>query len=134
MRKIITAALAAAALAAPAAAAPRNPDAELAKLLDGRVAGKPVDCISLHRLNATRIIDRRAIVYQDGRTLYVNTPRGGAETLRDDDVLLTKTFSDQLCSIDTVHLLDRYSHFPRGFVSLGAFVPYTLPPKAKPAS
>lgn len=134
MRNILTAALAAAALVAPAAAAPRNPDAELAKLLDGRVAGKPTDCISLHRANSSRIIDGRAIVYEDGRTLWVNRPRGGAQSLHDDDVLLTKTFGDQLCSVDSVQLIDRSSRFVRGFVILGDFVPYTLPPRVKPAS
>jgi hypothetical protein len=38
---------------------------------------------------------------------------------------VTKTFGSQLCSIDTVNLIDRASRFPHGFVSLGQFVPYT---------
>lgn len=131
MRKIILSLLAAAALAAPATAAPRlSPDAELAKLLDGRVPGKPSSCISTFRSRSSQIIDGTALVYRDGRTLWVNRPRSGAESLRDDDVLLTRLYGSQLCRVDSVRLLDRTSGFQRGFVVLGDFVPYRLPPKS----
>jgi hypothetical protein len=123
----------AALLAAPVANAQRHratPEEKLAKLLDGRVAGKPVDCISLDRTGSSQIIDGTAIVYQLGSTLYVNRPRGGADQLDDNSILVTNTFGSQLCSIDTVRLIDRNSYFPRGFVSLGEFVPYTKPKKS----
>jgi hypothetical protein len=133
MRKIITTLLAAAALVASVAAAPadarRDPDAALAKLLAGRVAGEPRNCISMPLNQGSQIIEGRAIVYRDGRTLWVNRPRAGADRLRDDDVLVTRVWGSQLCSIDPVHLIDRVSRFPRGFVSLGEFVPYRLPKK-----
>ena len=127
MHRLIPAILAAAALAAsPAVAAKekRSPDEQLAKLLEGRVAGEPRDCISLPSIDSSQIIDKTAIVYRDGATLWVNRPRSGADSLNDDDVLVTKTTGSQLCSIDTVQLHDRSSHFWRGFVSLGEFVPY----------
>ena len=128
MRPLITAIIAAAAVAAvPAAATAREklaPEAQLAKLLEGRVAGEPKDCISLPSIDSSQIIDKTAIVYRDGATLWVNRPRSGADSLNDDDVLVTKTTGSQLCSIDTVQLHDRSSHFWRGFVSLGEFVPY----------
>ena len=127
MRTLIPAILAAAALAAaPGAAAKEKlaPEQQLAKLLDGRVAGEPKDCISLPTIDSSQIIDKTAIVYRQGATLWVNTPRSGAESLDDDDVLVTKPTGSQLCSIDTVQLHDRSSHFWRGFVSLGEFVPY----------
>ena len=119
--------------AAPSAvAAPRDtPDQQLLKLIAGRVAGKPVDCISLNTSQSSTVIDHTAIVYRVGSRLYVNVPRSGADQLDDDNILLTKTFSSQLCSIDTVHLIDRTSRFPRGFVMLGQFVPYTKPPKQR---
>ncbi len=50
--------------------------------------------------------------------------RGGASSLDDDDILVTKTTGSQLCSIDTVELRDRTSRMYSGFVSLGKFVPY----------
>ena len=117
--------LAAVTLANPAIAARRDaPDVQLQKMLVGRVAGKPVNCISLSGSNSSEIIDGKAIVYRVGSRLYVNEPRSGAQSLHRDDILITRTIGSQLCSIDTVRLIDRGSRFPRGFVSLGQFVPY----------
>ena len=124
---LMTAALAAAsAAAAPSVAAQRDsPEIQLQKLLAGRVAGKPVTCISLWGSNSSQIIDGKAIVYRVGSRLYVNVPRSGAQSLRRDDILVTRTIGSQLCSIDTVQLIDRSARIPRGFVSLGQFVPYS---------
>jgi hypothetical protein len=127
MRHLIPTILAAAAVAASPAAVAREkiePEAKLAKLLEGRVAGEAQQCIPLSIARSSQIVDRTAIVYRVGSTLWVNRPRGGAEWLDDDDILVTKTIGSQLCSIDTVQLVDRSSHFYRGFVSLGEFVPY----------
>jgi hypothetical protein len=98
--------------------------ATLDRALAGRVAGRPVDCINLHEIQSSRIIDRTAILYQVGGITYVNRPRAGANALYSDPILVTDTHSSQLCSIDTVNLVDRSGHFWRGFVSLGEFVPY----------
>jgi hypothetical protein len=124
--------VAAAIVASPAIAAHRNtPDVQLQKMLAGRVAGKPVNCISLSGSNSSQIIVGKAIVYRVGSRLYVNEPRSGAQSLQRDDIPVTRTIGSQLCSIDTVRLIDRGSRFPRGFVSLGQFVPYS---KSKPAN
>lgn len=118
--------LIAASLAAPAAvAAPRlHPEAELAKALEGRVAGEPVDCITLRNIRSSRIIDDTAILYDAGSTIYVNRPRGGARSLDQWDTLVTRLHTNRLCSIDVVHLYDTSSRMQTGFVSLGEFVPY----------
>jgi hypothetical protein len=125
-RSALFIALAVAAAAPISAATPQHPTGEekLQELLKGRVAGKPVSCLSLSTLRESEIIDGTAIVYHSGSTLYVNRPRSDAKWLDSDDILLTKTSSGELCSIDTVYLLDRTTHFTRGFVSLGEFVPY----------
>lgn len=127
MRKFLTIVfLGAATIAAPAMAGERQtPEVKLQELLDGRVAGKPIDCISLSSVSSSQIIDGKAIVYRVGGRLYVNEPRSGANQLNDDVILVTRTSGSQLCSIDTVHLIDSTSRFPRGFVQLGKFVPYT---------
>ncbi|SOB87292.1 hypothetical protein SAMN06297144_2420 [Sphingomonas guangdongensis] len=127
--KIIPSLLSAAALVAlPVVAVARDtPDQELAKLLAGRVAGEPVNCIDPTWNATSTIIDGKAIVYRVGSKLYVNTPRAGAESLRDDDILLTRIWGTRLCSIDNVQLIDRNARFPRGFVILDKFVPYTKP-------
>jgi hypothetical protein len=116
------------ATASGAAAAPREKlsgEARLAKLLEGRVAEKPTDCIHLSNIQGSEIIDGTAIVYHmPGNRLFVNRPRGGAYSLREDDVLVTKTYGGDLCAPEVVNLVDSASRFPRGFVTLGQFVPY----------
>ena len=99
-------------------------EARLAQLLDGRVAGPPVNCIQSRGIDSSEVIDKTAIVYRQGSTLYVNRPRGGADQLNNDDILVTRNYTGSLCSIDPVNLVDRVAHFQRGFVSLGEFVPY----------
>ena len=111
--------------AASAQAAPRlSGEAKLAREVEGRVAGEPVRCLPLHRIQSSRIIDDTAIVYDAGRTLYVNRPRAGRESLDQWDMLVTRTFGSQLCSTDVVHLYDSGSRFQTGMVFLGDFVPY----------
>lgn len=127
MRHLIPTLLAAAAIAASPAASAREklaPEDQLAKLLEGRVAGESQDCLSLSSLGSSQIIDKTAIVYRVGSTLWVNRPDGGASSLDDDDILVLKTSGSQLCSIDTLELRDRSSRMYSGFVSLGKFVPY----------
>ncbi|MET3665245.1 hypothetical protein [Caulobacter sp. 1776] len=103
------------------------PEAELAKLLEGRTAGKPVDCINLRLSGASRIIDKTAIVYEmPGGALYVNRPNG-ADFLDRDATLVTKTSGTELCRMDIVTLVDQGSRLPRGSVSLEAFTPYPKP-------
>jgi hypothetical protein len=126
MSKIALLALGAAVAAAtPALSAPRlSGEAELAKALEGRVAGKPVDCIQLTEARSTRIIDHTALIYDTGNVLYVNRPRAGAESLDQWDTLVTRTSIPELCSVDTVELFDNGAHMQRGTLFLGEFVPY----------
>lgn len=108
-------------------------DEQLARAIEGRVAGKPQDCLRQRDIRSSRIIDRKAIVYETaGGTIYVNTPDSGAASLRRDYVLVTNTHSDQLCSVDIVRLFDSGSHMQAGSVGLGKFVPYTKVAKADP--
>ena len=110
----------------PAFAAERlSGEARLAKALEGRVAGAPVHCINPRLNSETKVIDKTAIVYGSGRTIYVQRP-DNASWLRGDDVLVTELHgSGQLCDVDVVKLHDRAGLWPRGFVALNAFVPYT---------
>ena len=126
MRKLLTF-TALALLAAGAVAQAREPvdrEAELARALDGRVAGEPVNCIDLHRVRSSRIITDTAILYDAGSIIYVNRPRNGAEELNQWDTLVTRTPSTRLCSIDTVDVVDLTTHSLSGIVFLGEFVPY----------
>jgi hypothetical protein len=101
----------------------QTPQQELDKLLEGREAGKPVSCISHWDTREMRVLDKTAIVYGWGNVIYVNRPKN-AQSLDDDDILVTRSSSSQLCDVDIVHTVDRTGHFMTGFVSLGEFVPY----------
>jgi hypothetical protein len=126
MRKIVSAAVAAVLLATvPASARTRlSPEQQLARETEGRVAGEPRDCVSLTNLRSSRIIDKTAIVFDAGNTIYVNRPRGGAQSLDHWDVIVTEPFGSQLCSVDVVRLYDSGSRHLSGIVFLGDFVPY----------
>ena len=126
MRRSLPLLLTAASLSAvPAAAAPRlAPEARLARAIEGRVAGEPVRCINLHNVRSSHIIDKTAIIYDAGGTLYVNRPKAGSESLDQWDVLVSKPFNSQLCNIDVVQLYDTGSRMQTGLVFLGDFVPY----------
>jgi hypothetical protein len=129
------------ALSAPAIDARERltPDQELAKIVKDRVPGKPVNCINLTQIRSTTIIDRTAIVYDMGGTIYVNRPPY-PQSLDDDDILITRTWGSQLCNVDIVQLATRNGGagmWWRGSVGLGEFVPYTKPkpaPAAAPAT
>jgi hypothetical protein len=105
-------------------------EAKLAKMLEGREAGKPTNCLPLGPTQESTIIDKTAIVYRYGNTLYVNRP-SNAESLDDDDILLTRQTTGQLCRLDSVQLIDRTSRFYSGFVALQDFVPYKKVVSAK---
>lgn len=97
---------------------------QLAKILEGRVAGEPVSCISLMDSRDQRVIDKTAIVYGNGGTIYVNRPSNAADLDRDDIMVTDIRGGSQLCNVDIVRLHDRTSNFYTGFVNLDRFVPY----------
>lgn len=116
--------------AMPATAAqPAGGEAELAKLIEGRVAGRPVNCLPYRSLGNARLIDGVGVVYRVGKTIYVNRPRSSPARLDPDDILVVNGFGSQLCSLDRIDLVDRNVGFWTGFLSLGEFVPYV---KAEP--
>lgn len=121
------AAAAAAVLCAPPAAAADEPSAgerELAEILEGYVAGEPVDCLSGAESDRMQVIDDTAFVFRDGRTIYVNRPHG-ADLLDDSDLPVFRMHGSQLCRLDQVELRDRISGIPGPVIALDEFIPYT---------
>ena len=99
---------------------------ELAKLLEGRVAGEPTDCVRTTPSRGFRVIDETALVYKSGDTVWVNYT-AHPETLDDSDALLIRKYgasANRLCRLDNVTTFDRYSGFFSGVVFLEDFVPY----------
>ena len=98
---------------------------ELAKLLKGRVAGEPQDCIQTLPTRSLRIVEGTAVVYDAGSTIWVNRTRD-PRSLDDNDALLLRKFGSgsQLCRLDQVTTFDRNGGFYSGNVFLTEFVPY----------
>ena len=98
---------------------------ELAKLLEGRVAGEPASCIRTPPNDRVRVIDDTAIVYGGGKTIYVNRTSRPSD-IDDRDTMVIRRFSgSQLCKTDTVTTNDRGSQMFSGVIFLSEFVPYT---------
>lgn len=120
--------LAAPAIADEAADKPSAGELELAELLEGRVAGEPVRCLRLGQRDGLQVIDSTALVFRDGRTLYVNRPRN-AQFLDEWDVPVFRQFTSSLCEMDQVEMRDRTSLIGGPVLILDEFVPYTKPAK-----
>jgi len=120
------AALAAITLAAgPSVARERlTGEQELAKMLEGRVAGEPRSCIDTRVNQNQRVIDGTAVVYGRGKTIWVNRP-ANASDLDNWDTMVTRQFGSQLCRQDIVTTIDASSRMFTGSVFLSDFVPYT---------
>ena len=117
--------LATGALAESDPAPPTKGEAKLASLLEGRVAGAPVRCISSRPHKRIQMIDGTAYVFGQGATIWVQ------RTTRPQDIdrrnaLINRRFSGgELCASDVVSTLDPIQGFFTGGVILTDFIPYT---------
>ena len=94
-------------------------------LLAGKVPGKAEKCLPTYRSNDMTIIDDDTILFRDGRTVYVNHPLGGCQSLtRSGSALVTRNFGPQLCRGDLATVMDNSSGMTLGACSLGDFIPY----------
>lgn len=126
MRAIAMTALAILALAGAADAKPRlSGEAELAKMLEGRVAEAPVECITEYPSSNTTVIDRTALVFGRGNVIYVNRTQD-PRSVDDDDILVIRKFGtgSRLCRTDIITTVDQGSRMYSGNVFLTKFVPY----------
>jgi hypothetical protein len=119
-------ALGALAVAMPAIAAHDDAargEAKLAHILDGRTAGKPVQCLDTSQRRDMEVVDRTALVFRDGDTYYVSRP-DGVNFLTWSDVPVFKIWGSQLCSKDLVNLRDSSTGMPGATMVMNEFVPY----------
>ena len=127
MRLLALPALSLLAFAGAADARPRiSGEVELARLLQGRVASAPVECINtLSSSSDMRVIDGTALVFGRGGTIYVNRTQHPA-SVDEDDILVIRKFGSgsQLCRTDLITTLDRGSQIYSGNVFLTKFIPY----------
>ena len=117
-------ALALAGTTAVSAKSAEENEARLARMLEGRSAGEPVNCISAIRSNRIEVIEHVGIVYDAGDTIYVGRPTN-PESLGRNDIVVVNRFGSQICNTDVIRTVDRYQGYTTGAVFLENFVPYT---------
>ncbi|WP_132909736.1 hypothetical protein [Sphingomonas sp. BK235] len=127
MRFLSTFAAAAALSAGAIAAAPRDrsPEAEYQRLIAGKTAGKPQDCIDTRFTNPQLSAAGTKLIYRvSNKLVYVSETGGGCENVRRGDTLVTRQFQTRLCRGDIAQTIDLPARIPSGSCALGAFVPY----------
>lgn len=109
-----------------AEAAPQTEgEKRLAKLLEGRVAGKPLRCIRTTPNMPMEAIEGTAYVYGRGTTIYVQRTQN-PEDIDESDALVSRRFSaSEVCRLDVFTTADRVLGFFTGAVFFADFVPYT---------
>lgn len=109
-----------------AEAAPQTEgEKRLAKLLEGRVAGKPLRCIRTTPNMPMEAIEGTAYVYGRGTTIYVQRTQN-PEDIDQSDALVSRRFSaSEVCRLDVFTTADRVLGFFTGAVFFVDFVPYT---------
>lgn len=106
-----------------------DPEARLSRLVQGRVAGEPVSCITLFRDHRVYTVDRLAEVYEVGAIRYVNRFDGGCQALTTDTIAVSRTPTDRLCEGDILDLNSTPApSIPVGSCTFGKFTPYKKAP------
>ena len=102
---------------------------ELGRALHGKVAQKPVSCLSNFRSGDMTTIDDGTILFRQGRTVYRNDLNGGSCNGLGSGhyALVTKSFGGGLCRGDIAEVRDVSGGFAVGSCVMGDFVPYTDP-------
>jgi hypothetical protein len=101
---------------------------ELAKELEGRVPGKPVECISTGFSDGPQIIDSRTILYHPvGKTVYRNDLEADCPSLEPLTTMVIEVHGSQYCRNDRFRVVTPGMSIPSATCRLGKFTPYTKP-------
>jgi len=102
---------------------PVAPPPEVARALEGRTPGAPVNCIS-HRAKM-HVVDDWTILFRDRGVVYVQRPYGGCHGLANGMSLIRDQFgTTQLCRGDINQVVDLRTGFGTGACSYSEFIPY----------
>lgn len=103
---------------------------ELARYLDGKVAGQPQSCLPSFRSQDMVVIDERTILFRDGANrVWRNEVVGPCNSLgRPGTAIVTRQVaSNSLCRGEIAQIIDTSGGFTVGSCSFGDFVPYVGP-------
>ena len=102
--------------------------AELQKLIAGKVAGQPITCLPHYRAEDMVRIDDSTIAFRQGSTVYVNHLRGVCTNLKSSFyALVTHSNGSGLCNGDIAQVRDVSHGMIVGSCGLGDFIPYSKP-------
>lgn len=103
----------------------RSPEARYQKLIAGKVAGKPQDCIDTRFQRPQLSAYGSKLVYRvSDKLVYVSETGGGCHNVARGDALVTRQFQTRLCRGDIAQTVDLPARIPTGSCALGDFVPY----------
>lgn len=97
---------------------------KLATLLKGLTPGETSDCISLSRARQTDRVGNTILYRENQKLVYRTDTDGGCFGLDRGDVIVTHTYSDNLCRGDIASTVDPVSHFHSGSCAIGSFTAY----------
>lgn len=98
--------------------------AALAKELDGRVAGKPVNCIGNSTSTRPMVIDENTVLYREGGRVWRNTLVAACPRLTPYNTMIVEVQGGQLCRNDRFRVLEPGTTIPGPYCRFGQFVPY----------
>ena len=101
----------------------------MARALAGRVAGPPQRCISNFSNTQARVVDDWTILYDEGRTIYVQNPKGECPGIGNGSRTLVarQVGTSQMCEGDINQVVDLQSGIGGPTCVFGPFVPYRKP-------
>jgi len=103
---------------------------DLARALDGKVAGEPVACVTSVRSSDLRALGDNTLIYRINKDLvYRNTLSGACNGLSMGDTLVMRRVTSQYCRGDIATVVNLPSGMQTGSCALGDFVPYRTPGK-----
>ena len=97
----------------------------LQRMLEGRVAGEPQNCIRTRLNERLTVIDETAYVYGRGHTIYVQRTQNPEDIDRRDTLVSRRFNATELCRQDVITTIDPVLGFFTGAVFFDDFIPYT---------
>jgi hypothetical protein len=96
------------------------------RLIAGRVAKAPINCLPAYRSNDMVVVDDNTIAFNNGGTVYINHPPGGCPQLSSGHTaLVTRQYGGPgLCQGDIAQVVDTLNRMTVGSCTLGDFTPF----------
>jgi hypothetical protein len=100
---------------------------QLAKLLEGRIAGEKIECMPPARNLPSQTIPQTAIVFgrPSSSVIYVQRTRAPQMIDRDSFLVSLSGQPNRFCRMDQFNMVDRVLGLPIGAVVFDHFIPYT---------